>query len=80
MTDGKARKRAHVTPDTDFVILSVSLASGDFESQLKVPTDSGPDVVKEKIDSWFQMIRFALANHVTHMSAEFPNAKASIND
>jgi len=72
------RKKDKPGPENDYVILSVELASGDFSSSLNVPTDSPPEVVKEKMDSWFQMIRFALANHVTHMSASFPNADAEI--
>lgn len=75
-----SRKRQTVEPENDYVILTVELASGDFHSSLKVPTNSEPEVVKEKMDSWFQMIRFALANHVTHMSASFPDAKVGIND
>lgn len=58
-----------ISKTKDAIVLSVNLASGDFESSLRVPADLPPDEIKEKMDQWFSMIRFALENNVERVSA-----------
>lgn len=61
--------------ETDVVILSIKLASGDFESSLRIPVSSGEAEIKKRMDQWFNMISFALQNDVTNISATLDNAK-----
>lgn len=61
--------------ETDIVILSIKLASGDFESSLRIPISSGEVEIKKRIDQWFNMISFALQNDVTNISATLEESK-----
>jgi hypothetical protein len=51
----------------DTIILSVSLASGQFHSALKVPLPATSEKVNEAIEKWLKLVQTGLQVNATNM-------------
>lgn len=63
----------------DAVILSVRLASGDFESSLSIPIDA-PKLAKDKaVIDWLDIIQVAFRTNATELSVVLSSPEGEAN-
>lgn len=62
-------------PSNDAIILSIKLASGGFESSMRIALPATQTEFDEKVTSWFRMIQTGFDIGAQEMTARFPQKK-----